>query len=221
MESLRQSAAGLLEDVYTECGEDRSAGLQRLCLETAARILSFHTASRLPDEALVAALGERMYHAQESVKALYAFQDLMDETAALPGRAALNNRLHRRKGCRFCETPCRYGYFSLISDPDFKLLQRMLEDENNKPASQQDPIRATWAYGSIHLWKILGIKQGFITPYHLGNMTYCLLMLATAKSRFALPEEQIKLYQAANQHLIQEWPQRMQKMHSAHDMQST
>jgi hypothetical protein len=209
--TLQQTAADLLEEMYSECGENREDCLHQLCKEAASRILAFHTANRLPDEGLVENLAQRMLHAQNSKEDLHAFQQLMDETAALPGRAAPENRLHRRKGCRFCETPCRYGYFSLVSDPDFKLLLKMLEAENKKPAGDQDPIRATWAYGSIHLWRLLGVKQGFITPYHLGNMTYCLLMLATAKSRFALPEKQITLYQAANQRLIKEWPQRMKK----------
>jgi len=208
LEVLQQSAAGLLDAMYSECGDNRQDCLQRLCTEAASRVLSFHTANRLPDEALVEALAERMVHARETAESLRAYQALMDETALLPGRAAPDNRLHRRKGCRFCETPCRYGYFSLISDPDFKLLQKMLEEENAKPAGEQDPIRATWAYGAVHLWRLLGVKQGFITPYHLGNMTYCLLMLATAKSRFALPEKQITLYQQANQRMIREWPGR-------------
>ncbi len=212
LETLQQSAAGLLDVIFADCSDNREECLQQLCAEAASRILSFHTASRFPDEAQVAALAERMLHAQESAQSLRAFQVLMDEIAALPGRAAPDNRLHRRKGCRFCETPCRYGYFSLISDPDFKLLQKMLEEENSKPAGEQDPIRATWAYGAVHLWRLLGVKQGFVTPYHLGNMTYCLLMLSTARSRFALPEKQITLYQAANQKLIRAWPQRMQNI---------
>ena len=208
MDSLNQSAEALLEAVNSECAEDRDPCLQRLCREAASRILSFHTASRYPDDELVNVLADSMFYANDSPENLRRFHSLMEETALHPGRAAPENRLHRRKGCRFCETPCRYGYFSLVSDPDFRLLQKMLEEENKKPAGDQDPIRATWAYGSIHLWKILGVKQGFITPYHLGNMTFCLLMLATAKSRFALPEKQITLYQAANQKLIKEWPQR-------------
>ncbi len=43
----------------------------------------------------------------------------MRVVSARPERAKANKRLHKQKGCRFCTAPCQYGYFSLMSEPDF------------------------------------------------------------------------------------------------------
>ena len=48
-------------------------------------------------------------------------------------------------------------------------------------------------------------KEGFISADHLGNLSYCLLMLGTAKSRFAMPEAQLTRFQELNQNTIRGW----------------
>lgn len=204
---LKQAGKSYYDDLVRSSGLSESDFKRVAAVEAAQRIAGFHSASRDPAPAIVQPLLELMPAVDSSAANAAAFQNAMSTISKLPGRAKPENRLHRQKGCRFCETPCRYGYFTLISDPDFKLLQKMMEEENAKAGEEQDPLRAAWAFCAIHLWRTLGIKQGYITPGHLGNLTYCLLMLATAKSRFALPEKQIQLFQSANQRLISGWPE--------------
>ena len=86
-EEFNQAASGLVGRMFSGSGEDRPGHLETLCYEAAARILSFHTASRYPDEEAVQALAERMMHANDSAEALIEFQDAMDQTALLPGRS--------------------------------------------------------------------------------------------------------------------------------------
>jgi hypothetical protein len=170
------------------------------------RIVAFSQNSREPDKKLVDQLAKVAKDASKNQKSLDAFQDKMLEIAALPGRAKAENRLHRKKGCRFCETPCRYGYFSLVSDPHFDLLQRILEAETSKAKNEQNPISPVWAFAISHLMRLLGTESGYISAEHLGNLAFCLLMLSIAKSRYPLPEQQITAFQEANQRLIQNWP---------------
>ncbi len=175
-------------------------------VEAASRlIVAFHQASRDPDSKLVEGLVTAALDADSSPEACRAFQEKVNELAKLPGRAKANNRLHRKKGCRFCEAPCRYGYFSLISEPDFNDLQSALEAENNKPPLERQPVQAIWMYTLKHLSQTLNAGQWQIPAAHLGNLAYCLLMLSTAKSRFAFPEEVVKRFQEQNQQLIQRY----------------
>ena len=81
----------------------------------------------------------------------------------------------------------------------------MLDAENQKDPSQRDAVNVLWTYTTGHLWNVLGVNEGFISVDHLGNLSYCLLMLATAKSRFALPEQQLIKFQEMNQRTIQNW----------------
>ncbi len=165
-------------------------------------VVSFQSASRNPDGELVAGLADAARGADSSPEACRAFQAKMDALAQLPGRAKESNRLHRKKGCRFCESPCRYGYFSLISEPDFKELQHALEAENSKPLAERQPIQAVWHFTLEHLSQAIDIGQIPIAANHLGNLAYCMVALATIKSRFAFPEEQMRKFQDLNQAMI-------------------
>lgn len=193
----------LADGAGMKVGDYFKAALPEVCW----RIVAFHQATREPDLAIVDALVKVGAKADSSEKGATAFQAAVAELAAHPGRAKPDNRLHRQKGCRFCTSPCSYGYFTLVSDPAFKHMLAMLGAENQKPAGERDPVNVLWTYTTAHLWGVLGVKEGFIRADHLGNLSYCLLMLATAKSRFALPEKQLQTFQAMNQDVIRRWKQ--------------
>jgi len=171
--------------------------------EVCHRIVAFHQHSRHPDAEMVQKLTAKAKRADSNPEKAGAYQEVMSEIAALPQRAKPDNRLHRKKGCRFCATPCQYGYFTLVSEPHFDLLQKMLEAEVQKPKEAQDVVQVAWNFAASHLVKTQVSRNYIATRAHLGNLAYCLLMLAMAKSRFALPEKQITAFQAANQRAIQ------------------
>ncbi|MBC8508083.1 MAG: hypothetical protein ISR58_05335 [Anaerolineales bacterium] len=174
-------------------------------LAACQHIVAFHQASRDPDAERVAALARAAQSADSSPQACRAFQEQMQALSELPGRAKENNRLHRKKGCRFCVAPCRYGYYSLISEPDFDSLQSALEAENTKLPQDQQPLQAIWTFTLNHISQTLDAGQWHVSAYHLGNLAYCLLMLSTAKSRFAFPEDVVKRFQEGNQQLIRRY----------------
>lgn len=60
---------------------------------------------------------------------------------------------------------------------------------------------AVWSFATALLWRAPGARQGYVSAAHLGNLAYCLLTLGTARSRYPLPEGQLKAFQAANQAL--------------------
>jgi hypothetical protein len=163
--------------------------------EVARRIMAFHLATREPDPDGVAALAQMLKIADKSPQETAIFQRVMHLIAVHPSRSKLDNRLHRNKGCAFCTAPCRYGYFTLVSNPDFITLKALLDAENRKFARERDAVKVLWNYTKKHVWSVLGTEAGFIRPEDLGNLSYCLLLLGTAKSRFALPEAQLKRYQ--------------------------
>ena len=166
-------------------------------VETAARLMvSFQSASRDPDGELVKGMVDAALNVDSSPEACRAFQEKMDTLAQLPGHAKAHNRLHRKRGCQLCESPCRYGYFSLISEPDFSTLQEQLVAESG------GPVQAVWQFTLNHIDKIFQTGHWPITKKHLGNLSYCLISLATAKSRFAFPEEQMRKFQDLNQAMI-------------------
>ena len=177
-----------LPPLREELGEDWSRAV-----EAAARLMvAFQQASRNPDTELVAGLTR----ADSSPEACRAFQEKMDALAQLPGRAKMENRLHRKRGCRLCETPCRYGYFSLLTEPDFSVLHKMLGEQPGVP------VQTVWQFTLMHLAKSLALGRWYIGAHHLGNLAYCLVSLATAKSRYPFPEAQMKKFQAMNQEMI-------------------
>ena len=173
--------------------------------EVAYRICAFQGATRHPDKETVAKLSQAIVSADTQPDKAAEYQALMKEVAADRGRAKESNRLHRQKGCSLCQAPCQYGFFTLISEPDFKTLLSMLGAENKKLAAERNPVNVLWTYATTHLWKVLGKNEGFISADHLGNLAYCLLMLGTAKSRFPMPEEQLTRFQEMNQNTIRSW----------------
>lgn len=101
-----------LQPLRDSFGDDWSRAV-----ESASRlIVSFQQASRDPESELVSELARAALSANSSPEACRAFQDQMDVLAKLPGRAKADNRLHRKRGCQLCETPCRYGYFALLTE---------------------------------------------------------------------------------------------------------
>ncbi len=167
-----------------------------------SHIVAFQQASRDPDADLVEALVDAASSAAASPEGAQVFQSQMQKVAKLPGRADPENRIHRKRGCRLCQNPCRYGYFSLLSEPNFDDLRLALETENRKPIGQQRPVRLVWRFTLKHLSQALDLAAWDIDAGHLGNLAYCLLTLATAKSRFPFPEEQMRKFQEENQALM-------------------
>jgi hypothetical protein len=189
-----------LEALKDELGE---SDWPKIVFQSANYILAFHENSREPDAERTAALASAALQAASTPQACSNFQKLMQATAEHPERAKAEKRLHHRKGCRFCEMPCRYGYFSLVSEPDFGLLRTTLEKENGKPAAEQQVLHTLWQFTIGHIARLLPGGMLPITNEHLGNLTYCLVSLATVKSRYAFPEAQMKKFQDLNQILIQ------------------
>jgi hypothetical protein len=185
-----------------QAGLKPKAFVEQIAPEVARRVVAFQQATRKPEEAVVQELAGALLSADESPQGAAAFQAAMRGVATHPGRARKDHRLHRQKGCGLCVAPCLYGFFSLMSEPDFKPLMAMLDAENQKPSRERNAVNVLWAYTRAHLWQTLGAQSGYIYPVHLGNLSYCLLMLAIARSRFALPEDHIELYQALNQRAI-------------------
>jgi hypothetical protein len=171
--------------------------------EICRRIVSFNSDSRVPDQDIVIALEKAATKALKNQDGLIKFQEEMLKVASLPGRAKIENRLHRKKGCKLCLTPCRYGYYTLVSEPKFSVLQKALEDEVRKEKSTQKPVQVIWTFVIAHLMSTFNSQRGHVVPEHLGNLGYCLLMLSTAKSRYPLPEKQVSAFQEANQKFIQ------------------
>ena len=170
--------------------------------EVSNRMVTFQTALRQPEEDLVNKLYEVVKTASQDVEGLAAYQIFMSELFALPGRAKADNRLHRKKGCRFCETPCTYGFFSLVSEPRFELLQHLLEAEKGKAPEEKNAVSGCLDVCAYPCRQTSGSSTGFISAAHLGNLAYCLLMLSMAKSRYPLPEAQMKAFQARNQQMV-------------------
>jgi len=166
-------------------------------VEAASRlIVAFQQASRDPESRLAAELARAALGADSSPESCRAFQARMDALAQLPGRAKPENRLHRKRGCRLCVAPCRYGFFSLISEPDFESLSNLLETH------PRQPVQAVWRFTLQHLAQTFSAGRWHITAAHLGNLSYCLIALATAKSRYPFPEAQMQKFQVLNQAMM-------------------
>lgn len=202
---LKKTSKNLRSELAKDAGLKMKDFIAAAAPEVAGRIVAYQQATREPEQKVVKALTARTKAADSNPKKAAAFQETMKEVAGHPGRAKLDNRLHRKKGCQFCAAPCRYGFFTLISEPDFNALRAMLDAENLKPTGERDAVNVLWTFTTGHLWSVLGVREGFISVDHLGNLSYCLLMLATAKSRFALPEQQLIKFQEMNQRTIQNW----------------
>jgi len=188
--------AGLTEAEYFE----------RVLPEACRRIVAFHQRTRQPESKTIEALTESARQALFGAQQATSFQAQMAQMSASPARAKPDQRLRASKGCQFCAAPCRYGFFALTTKPNYALLKKLLAAEAQKPSGEQDPLQAGWSFATAQLWRALGTEQGYISPFHLGNLAYCLLTLGMAKSRYPLPEGQYQKFQEANQALIQTWP---------------
>src|SRR3990172_179035 len=175
--------------------------------EACRRIVSFHERTREPRPAVVVSLVEMAGLAEKGPVGVQILAEGMAVLAGLPGRAKPDNRLRRNKGCQLCVAACRYGYFNLVTRPNYSLLRGLLEQEAAKPADQQDPLGTLWTFAIGHLWRTLGVELAYISASHLGNLAFCLLTLGTSQARRPVPEQEYGLLQQANQKLIQTWPQ--------------
>jgi len=171
--------------------------------EIASRITAFQQATREPEAETVKALTEKVITADRDADGTAAFQALMNLVVIHPGRSKLPNRLHRNKGCVFCTASCRYGFFTLVSEPDFNALLAMLDKENQKLAQERDAVKALWNFVKEQIWGVLEAQDGMILAEHVDKLSYCLLLLGTAKSRFALPEVQLRHYQEMSGNHVQ------------------
>ncbi len=170
--------------------------------EACRRIVAFHQATREPDADAVASLVSALAEADRSPEGLAAYQKRMVEIAALPARAGVPNRLMQDKGCRRCAAPCRFGFFVLVSDPKFGYLQELMAEESAKPVPGQSPLNPAFGFAISHFLDFTGEAQGFLRIEDLANLSYCLLIWGMARSRMALPENYLGLFQAANQEFI-------------------
>jgi hypothetical protein len=164
--------------------------------------VAFHQATRELDRMTVGALEAAAKGAGQNARAAAAFQEQMAGVAALPGRAKPENRLYRARGCQYCQSVCRFGYFTLISDPHMAHLKEMLAEEAQKPAAEQSPLGLVHSFAFSHLAQLTGAQKVFIKLEDMTDLSYCLLILGMAKSRLAAPERQLRLFQEANQEFI-------------------
>ena len=203
---FKQAGAPLRAGLALKSGLPTADYFQQAVPEACRRIVAFHHGTRRPDDGTVNELIEsaRLAHVNSTGAAI--FQSQMEKVATSPKRAKHDRRLRSDRGCQFCATPCRYGYFIVVSKPNFDLLNKLMDAEAQKPPDEQDPLKAAWGFATGHLWRTLGTEQGYISATHLGNLAYCLLSLGMAKSRYPLPEGQYQAFQEANQALIQNWP---------------
>ncbi len=205
IKAIQTSLASFRKALAESVGMDEASYFTEAIPEVFRRIVAYHEDSREPSQDWVDALSEAAANADKSPQDAYEFQKKMALVARLPQRALPENRLHRRKGCAFCNLPCQYGFFTLVSDPDFSTLQEMLHTETSRTKETQSAIRPVWHFALTHLSQVTDSSGGYaVHKAHLGNLSYCLLMLSMAKSRLALPEKQLKVYQAINQQLIRE-----------------
>ena len=202
LNDLAQAGAPLRRRLAHQAGMAESEFFKTALPEVCSHIAAYHEHSRAGDPERVAGLLKTLVSAGRSVEGARAFQAEMAAVAALPERAKPENRLHRRKGCVFCAAPCQYGYFSLVSEPAFPAPRRILEKEIEKPRPDQNAVVSILAFTRFHLWRTLGVRQDHITPRHLGNMGYCLLLLGIARSRYPFPAEKVQLFQELNQATI-------------------
>lgn len=173
--------------------------------EACRRIVAFHQGTRSPDEDVVQATTQLARIAHLSPQAARLFSSQMARLALLPARAKPKNRLRKSKGCQYCIYPCRYGLFVLTSKPDFKILETLQKPKKLKKMEKQDPLQAAWAFATAHVWRSMGVRQGYVRAFHLGNLAYCLLVHGMSRSRFPYPLSQLAAFQVVNQVQRRAW----------------
>jgi hypothetical protein len=200
---FQSAAEGIRKSLAASAGMKEADFFSTVIPEVSRRIVAFHQDTREPDKAMVAALAKAARTAEKDAASLAGFQTQMALIASLPGRVKLENRLHRNKGCGLCAAPCRYGYFTLVSEPKFRILQERIAAEAAKPVAAQSPLGMAHGFTASHLAQTLGQQADWVGFAHLANLSFCLLLLGMAKSRLAMPEPQLRLFQAANQLVVQ------------------
>jgi hypothetical protein len=183
-------------------GMEPAAYFTRAVPEVSRRIVAFHQATREPDLKISESLAAVLLQADQGPESLAAFRNRLAEIAGLPARAGVPNRLLQERGCRRCAAPCRYGFFVLMSNPQFARLQDLLAEETEKPVTGQSPLIPALGFAVSHVLDFTGAGEGFLRIEDLANLSYCLLIWGMARSRLAPPENYLRLYQAANQEYI-------------------
>jgi hypothetical protein len=199
---FKRSTAGMLKETASQAGLKEKEYSAVAFPEACRRIVAFQQATREPDLDLVNTLVIAALAANKNADNLTAFKAQMNRIAALPGRAKSENRLHRNKGCSLCLAPCQFGFFTLVSDPRFSDLHEAMKAETERPAAKQSPLLPLYGFALHHIVQFVGVEEAFIESRALANLSFCLLLLAMAKSRRALPEAHLRLLQAANQEFI-------------------
>lgn len=206
IEALDQASLKLRTRLAKEAGVPVEELSALVAPEVARRMVAFQGATRKPEKDAVEALTQRMMQAERGPLEASQYQEVLGQIAAHPGRAKAANRLHRQKGCSHCQAPCRFGFFTLMSDPDFDTLKTMLEVENQKNPRERNVVLLLWAFTQSQIWNLLETQDGMISADDLGNLAYCLLVMGTAKSRFAKLEEHLKTFQEMNSRTVQSLP---------------
>jgi len=199
---LKKIAQPLREGIANLAGMKMTEYFKKAAPEVSHHIVAFHQNTRDPGGEWVEEMTSKVSVADKSPEEAEAFQEMLGLVSRLPQRAKPENRLHHRRGCQFCAAPCHYGYFTLVSEPSFVNFQGYLEHELGNPTEQRKPVMAVKSFALTHIVSVLGAPDGVIHIHHehLANLAYCLLALATAKSRLPAPEKQLKLFQQANQY---------------------
>jgi hypothetical protein len=182
-----RTTASLRGRLAAEAGMESGAYFSRAAPEVCRRIVAFHQAAREPDAKTVAELSNLLRLADRNPENLSAYQTRMAEIASLPARAGMPNRVLQDRGCRRCASPCRFGFFILISNPQFGRLQGLLAEETAKPASGQSPLAPALGFAVSHTLDLTGAEEGYLRIEDLANLSYCLLVWGMARSRLAPP----------------------------------
>jgi hypothetical protein len=197
-----RTTQSLRENLASGSEMESGAFFRQIVPEVSRRIVAFHQATREPDPKYMDELTKATLLADRNPESLTAFQTKMAEIAMLPGRTKAENRLHRNKGCSYCKAPCLFGFFTLVSEPKLAGLQALIALEAQKPAAQQSPLSPVYNFTIQHMQTLTGVAEGAILAKHFVNLSYCLMMLGMAKSRLAIPDKELQLFQAANQRFI-------------------
>jgi hypothetical protein len=199
---FKEKTAAMRSAMAEKAGMQDPAFFSQALPEVCRRIVAYHQATREPDPRIVQELEAVAQGADSSPSAAASFQQEMARIAALPERAKPANRLHRNKGCRFCVAACRYGYFTLVSEPQFQELQAQIAAELKQPVTRQSPLRIALTFANQHIQRLTGKPEGLIQMEDMVNLSYCLVLLGMAKSRLPVPEKSLMMLQIANRLFI-------------------
>jgi len=200
------STSHLRSALAEQAGLTESAYLEAVFPIACQKIVSFYQAKTIADDdTTLMDLVALAKSAGSSAADVVALQAKLITLAQSPKRARERNRLRKRAGCQYCQIPCQFGLFSLVSHPNYKLLQQMLTEETKKPKEAQNPINLLWSYTIGHVWRTLGVKETYMPANSLGNLAYCLLTMVMGKSRLAFPASEMAQFQRYNQAQIANW----------------